>query len=366
MPTAVAVRVLVSWCLLTSVRGVDVPIGLQEAKGPPPPPPSPRPPPKQVVTHDDPTTSNKPPPPSPRPPPMHVVDDDPTTSKKPRPPPSPRPPPTHVVTHDDPTTSKEPRPPPPNPRPPPPIDHGGSDPPRPPAPPCPPPPPPYSPIVPIPCDARVNVTLVLDGSGSVGPMVAAVRDLAHNIVGTLDFTQSHAAVHAFHEAAYVLQEMTSVAANVEAAIDAHGTPLFPVGGGTNVDIALSQIPLLAGPGNAIRIAILISDGFFPMASLASLTLANALKTNGVLIYTLSFAGALVSTDVLHSLASAPSSHFAIVGSPVELWDAINQNLCAMCAPIEAAWIAEGCCVDEATLACQQLLYSANAAQCDEC
>lgn len=266
---------------------------------------------------------------------------------------APSPPPKHVAddfTHGDPTWGL----PPPS-----------GDAPRPPYPPLSPFPPPYPPIVSVPCETRVNLTLILDASGSMQSSLEAVRQLSHNLVGLLDFSHSRAAVHGFHDSAHVIQEMTSVASDVEAAIDAHGTSAYPIGGGTNVDVAFSQMSPLAGSGSEIRIAVLISDGFFPTGSFVALTLANELKANGVLIYTLSL-GAMVSSDFLHSLASAPSTHFAISGSPVELWAAMSQNLCAMCGPIEDAWEEGDCCEDETPLACQQLLVSAEHAHCDEC
>ena len=198
------------------------------------------------------------------------------------------------------------------------------------------------------------------------PHVDGARTLAHNIVSMLDMMQSYVSVHMFNEAAYVIQEMTNE--DVSAAIEAYGTQTYPISGGTDIGMAFSQISSTSTEDNHVRIVILITDGegdfSDPSSAFVAYTMANALKDADFLIYTLIMgAGQDVNMNVVNSLSSAPSSHFVGVGTSVELWTLMNENLCDMCDSIQGAWEGQNCCDADPPPSCHALLQSASAAQC---
>jgi len=195
--------------------------------------------------------------------------------------------------------------------------------PYPPQPPQPPPSPPRPPTVPPPCLGKVDVTLVIDNSGSVGAQRPDVLNFMRAVVSHFEMGTDAAqlAYVEFEDTAYVVQDLTPDLAVITDAIDT----ALPVGAGTFLSGGLEKGLEVATGSNArtgvLPVMILLSDGAQTVGGddNTAIAAAQTVKDAGVRLIAVGFGG--VNLVTLNAMASSSEG-----GSPFVLYASTADDL----------------------------------------
>ncbi len=166
-------------------------------------------------------------------------------------------------------------------------------------------------ITPPPDEAPVEIMLVLDESGSISPSeFLQVRDASRAFLEVIDqadgtndnlLDAARIGVVKFAISSILRQALTSSYPAINAAVSTRN-----LSGGTNIGAGLNQARLhlnAASRPGAAEAVILFSDGFTQNVP-GAISQANALKAQGVRIFTIGIAGA--DQNLMRQLASSPA------------------------------------------------------------
>ena len=179
-------------------------------------------------------------------------------------------------------------------------------------PPSPPPSPPSPPMLPPPCDAQVDIALVLDNSGSVGAQRPRVIDFARQVVAafTMGSASAQIAYVEFEATVVTHSGLTPSLTTITTALD--NAPA--IGGGTylsgGIDAGQAAVTGAGARTGVPKVIILMSDGVQTVGGddNTAIGAATTAKTAGTTIIAVGFGD--VSLVTLNSMASSPSSQYA--------------------------------------------------------
>jgi len=202
-----------------------------------------------------------------------------------------------------------------------------------PFPPKPPPLPPSPPSTPPPCDSQVDLTLVIDNSGSVGAQRPDVIDFARQVVRQFQMgsTAAQIAYVEFDDTVVTHVALTPSLSTILTALD--NAPA--IGGQTYLSGGIVQgQAVLTGTGarsGVPKVIVLISDGVQTVGGddNTAIAAATAAKNAGIKLIAVGFGD--VSLVTLNALASSPSSDFMrFKSSAKELVNLIVDGTLGIC------------------------------------